>query len=398
MGESRALPNGFRVIRPKVMHVTTTDISLALLLGPQLVAFQNAGYDVVGVSAPGRYVDTLEQLGIRHVALQHATRAMNPWRDIRALFELIALFRSERPMIVHTHNPKPGLYGRLAARIARVPIVVNTVHGLYALPEDPLVKRWVVYGLERIAAAFSDAELLQNIEDESTLKALRIPPQRIQVMGNGIDLARFSHDAIASDSVAALRESFGASGDDVVVGCVGRLVWEKGYREIFDVARTFAARQMNVHFVIVGPLDEDKADAITEADIAELEKLGNITFLGSRDDVERIYPAFDVYVLGSYREGFPRSAMEAAAMGVPIIATNIRGCRQVVDDGSTGLLVEAHDALALERAITTLVESPELRRAFGDAGRRKAALEFDQETSIDITLTTYGRLRTQCGL
>src|SRR6478735_5927068 len=147
------------VARPLVAHVTTTDISLELLLGPQLEAIAAAGYDVVGVSAPGPYVDALVARGIRHVPLEHATRSFAPGRDVRALAELVRVFRQLRPAIAHTHNPKPGLYGRVAARVARVPVVVNTVHGLYALPEDSRAKRTVVYGLERIAAACSDAEL-----------------------------------------------------------------------------------------------------------------------------------------------------------------------------------------------------------------------------------------------
>src|SRR4051794_14844926 len=112
----------------RLVHVTTTDMSLELLLGPQLSAFSDAGYDVVGVSAPGRYVSAIEARGVRHVPLGHATRSMAPHHDAAALLELRRLFRDLRPHIVHTHNPKPGVYGRLAARAAHVPAIVNTVH------------------------------------------------------------------------------------------------------------------------------------------------------------------------------------------------------------------------------------------------------------------------------
>src|SRR4051794_14104636 len=148
--------------RPRLVHLTTADISLSLLLGPQLRAFAEAGYEVIGISAPGPHVKDLEDWGIQHIALRSATRSMDPRRDVRALFELRGLFRDLAPDIVHTHNPKPGLYGRIAARLARVPVIVNTVHGLYALPGDPLVKRAVVYTLERIASTCSHAELVQN--------------------------------------------------------------------------------------------------------------------------------------------------------------------------------------------------------------------------------------------
>ena len=123
---------------PLVIHVATTDMSLELLLGPQLAAFAAAGYRVAGASAPGPYVDALEARGIEHLPLGHATRSMAPAEDLRALRELVDLFRRHRPAIVHTHNPKPGVYGRIAARAARTPVVVNTVHGLFALPGDPV--------------------------------------------------------------------------------------------------------------------------------------------------------------------------------------------------------------------------------------------------------------------
>ena len=129
----------------RLVHLTTVDLSLEMLLGPQLSAFVDAGYEVIGVSAPGPHVPAVEQRGVRHVALRHATRAMAPHHDLMAIGELTKLFRELRPDIVHTHNPKPGLYGRIAGRLARVPVVMNTVHGLYATPEDDWKKRAVVY-------------------------------------------------------------------------------------------------------------------------------------------------------------------------------------------------------------------------------------------------------------
>src|SRR5206468_5482226 len=128
-----------------------------------------------GASAPGPYVAGLVADGIQHVPLAHATRSMAPLEDVRALAELTRRFRELRPQIVHTHNPKPGVYGRLAARLAGVPAVVNTVHGLYAVPEDGLTRRAVVYGLERLAARCSHAELVQNVEDVATLRRLGVP-------------------------------------------------------------------------------------------------------------------------------------------------------------------------------------------------------------------------------
>ena len=366
-------------------------MSLTLLLGPQLRAFATAGYEVIGMSAPGEWVGQLEAGGIRHVPLRHATRALAPTHDARAFGELRALFRALRPDIVHTHNPKPGVYGRIAARAAHVPAIVNTVHGLYATPDDTRVRRAVVYTLERLAARCSHAELVQNPEDVEVLARLGVPRSKLHLLGNGIDLARFDPSRVSPDRTAQLRAEMGAGPDDVVCGLVGRLVWEKGYREVFAAAARLRVTAPQVRVVVVGPHDSDKPDAITDADLDRARRDG-VTFLGLRHDVEALYAAMDLYVLASHREGFPRSAMEAAAMGVPVVATRIRGCRQVVDDGRTGRLVPVRDATALADAIADLAADAGLRLTLGEAARAKAQREFDQQCVIDTTLAVYERL------
>ncbi len=376
----------------RLVHVTTSDMSLELLLGPQLSAFVDAGYDVYAASAPGRYVSAVEARGVHHVPLAHATRSMAPRHDLAALFELRRVFRALRPDIVHTHNPKPGVYGRLAARAARVPGIVNTVHGLYAMPEDHLAKRAVVYSLERLAAAASDAELVQNPEDVPTLRSLGIPARKLTVLGNGVDLQRFRPDRINAARRAELRAEWGVGPDDIVCGAVGRLVWEKGYREIFHAAARLRDHTPRIRFVVVGGLDTEKADQLTQSDIDRVAAATDITFLGLRDDVEDVYAAMDLYTLASYREGFPRSAMEAAASGLPIVATDIRGCRQVVDPGTTGSLIPPHDAEALSVAIAAIAADGPGRAAMGRAAIAKAQAEFDDRRIVETTLATYDRV------
>jgi glycosyltransferase involved in cell wall biosynthesis len=375
----------------RLIHVTTVDMSLALLLGPQLRAFAEAGMEVVGVSAPGPFVPQLEAWGIRHEPLRHATRSLSVGHDVMALGELWRLFRRLKPDIVHTHNPKPGLYGRVAARAAGVPAVVNTVHGLYASPEDPLSRRAVVYTLERAASLCSGAELVQNPEDLEVLARLGVPRDKLVLLGNGIDLQRFGPVADANRRRRA-RALLGIDGDAVVVGMVARLVWQKGFRELFEAAERLYSAHPNVVFVVVGGPDPEKADAISPDELAAAGRRGRLVFVGDRDDVEHLYPGFDLFVLPSYREGFPRSAMEAAATGLPVIATDIRGCRQVVADGETGLLVPLHDPTRLAAAIAQLVADPDLRRRMGLAGRRKAEAEFDDRDVVTTTLAAYERV------
>ncbi|MCX7621335.1 MAG: glycosyltransferase family 4 protein, partial [Acidimicrobiales bacterium] len=342
-------------------------MSLDWLLGPQLVAFAEAGFEVIGMSAPGPHAERLRSMGIAHVGLRYATRAIAFHRDAAALAELYHHFRRLRSSIVHTHNPKPGVYGRIAARLARVPVVVNTQHGLYATPGDPLRRRALVYSIERVAAACSDAELVQNVEDRDTLARLGVPDDKLTVLGNGIDLSRFDPRRFsATERAGARAELLSAiarphppdqSGDDlvsepVIVGLIGRLVVEKGYREVFAAAGYLRRVAPEVRLVIIGPEDPDKHDAISQPECAAAKALGNVGFLGLRHDVERLYTGMDLYLLASHREGFPRSAMEASAMGLPVVATDIRGCRQVVDHGHTGLLVPVHDPVAIAEAVT----------------------------------------------
>ena len=375
---------------PKVLHLTTTDISLELLLGPQLEAFIETGYEVHAASAPGPFVDAIEKRGVRFHPLKHSTRSMSLGSDLRAAREVYRLFRRLRPDVVHTHNPKPGVYGRIGARLARVPAIVNTVHGLYAQPTDPLPRRLAVYGLERLAAVFSHAELVQNEEDVATLRKLLVPASKLQVLGNGIDLRRFRPDV---DHRTAVRAEIGAERDTVVVGAIGRLVAEKGYPELFEAWQQVVRAHPTAKLVVAGPHEPEKADALPTSLVDEAVASG-VVLLGHRDDVERIYPALDLYVLASHREGFPRSAMGGAASGAAVIATDIRGCRQVVDHESNGVLVPVRNAGALAANLIDLIDDDVRRTAMGRAGLAKAANDFDQQRVIDLTLATYERLLT----
>ena len=372
--------------RPRLVHLTTTDMSLDWLLAPQLRAFAAAGYEVIGMSAGGKHVEHLESMGIAHVAVSSFTRSTNPLQDVKAFFQLFRLLRLVRPDILHTHNPKPGILGRIAGRLARVPLVVNTQHGLYAQPSDRWQRRWPVYAAERFAAAFGHVELVQNEEDVETLvKVLRVPARKVRLLGNGIDLERFDPDAVSPGTRARVRAEWGIADGEVLCGVVGRLVREKGIAEILEAACVLRASAPSVRFVIIGPGDPGKADAIAEATIQRARADG-VVFTGERPDLPECYSAMDLFVMASWREGFPRAAMEAAAMGLPAIATDIRGCRQVVADGVTGALVPARDSAALERAVATFARhNPFSRQRIIDRAR---AL-FDQRRLLEITFAAY---------
>ncbi len=377
------------------MHLTTVDSSLRYLLRPQLTAVRDRGGDAVGVSAPGPDVATLRRDGIRHVPLTASTREMDPLADLRAAAQLWRTLRQERPDVLHTHNPKPGLYGRVVGRLAGVPIVVNTNHGLYATDDDSRLRRALVLGLEAVAAGFSHAELVQNPEDLDLLVRRRVYRRRqTRLLGNGIDLDRFRPGVLPRRERVALRAELGARRDDLVVGMVGRLVAEKGVLELLAAARLLDDRYV---VVVIGPDDPSKPDALDRATVREAEAAG-VRFLGLREDVDRLYGAMDLFVLPSWREGFPRAAMEAAASGLPVIASDVRGCRQVVDHEINGLLVPVRDADALATAVRSLGEDPPTRAAYGAAGAAKAHREFDERRVVRTVLDTYRSIADRKGL
>ncbi len=370
----------------RVAHLTTVDMSLQLLLRPQLDAVLDAGGEVIGISAPGPWVAQLEAGGIRHVPLPSSTRGMDLAADLRAMVELWRVLRRERPTVLHTHNPKPGVYGRVIGRLAGVPVVVNTVHGLYATPEDRWVKRAVVYTLEAVASRFCDAELVQNPEDVDTMRRLRLAARRkIRLLGNGVNLHRF-HPGLVAEHRAAVRAEWGVGDDQVVVGIVGRLVAEKGYPELFEAMAGLDCDRFVL--VVVGPDDPDKADALPRA-VVDAARARGVVFCGQRTDVERLYAGMDVFVLPSHREGFPRAAMEAAAVGLPIVATDIRGCRQVVADGVNGVLVPVRDPVALRAGIERVAAD---RVAMGAASAARARAHFDEQTVVRRVMACYADL------
>jgi len=374
----------------KIAHLTTVDMSLRYLLLPQLEAAKELG-ESIGVSAAGDFVPDLETKGIRHIALASSTRGMNLLADLRAIGQLWNVLRAEKPDVLHTHNPKPGVYGRIVGRLAGVPIVVNTVHGLYATPESTFLKRAVVYTLEWLASRFSDVELIQSPEDFELLWQRKIMPRsKLRLLGNGVDLERFRPNL---DVRVAMRTELGLGDDHVAVGLVARLVAEKGVPELIETAE-----RLDKRFVvfIIGPRDPEKADAVPEDLLVRAEE-GGVRFLGMRKDVERIYQGLDIFVLPSHREGFPRAAMEAAASGLPVIATDIRGCRQVVEDGVNGLLFPVRDVDALTGAIAQLGSDDRLRADMSQASVDRARANFDEREIVARVMRAYADVALRKG-
>lgn len=370
----------------RIGHLATVDSSLLVLLGTELRAEAAApGCEVVAVAAAGPNRAAIEELGVEVVSLRRLHRRWHVRDDLAAALELWRVLPTLRLDVLHTHTPKAGVLGRIVGRLRGVPVVVATCHGLWATRDDRLAKRLAVYGAEAIAAVCSDAELYQNAEDRATMR-FAVRSERSRLVGNGIDLERFRFDP---DARAKVRAELGVADDEVVVGGVGRCVAEKGIVELGHAARALgdAARVW-----WVGPPEPDKADAVEAGAVAGIE------FLGQRDDMVAVYSAIDVFVLPSYREGLPRSAMEAAACGRPLVLTDIRGSREVGAPGREVRFVPRADAEALTDALRELVEDAALRRRMGQAAHARAQAAFDQLDVARASIRTYWSVAARKGL
>jgi glycosyltransferase involved in cell wall biosynthesis len=379
--------------RPKLVHVSTSDMSIGVLLLNQLLHYRDAGYDVVAVCSPGPYLERVEQAGIRVVTVP-MIRAITPLADLKSLWGLVRVFRRERPDIVHTHTPKAGLLGQWAARLAGVPARVHTIHGLYFPSGMTPRTRPLFVGLERVTMAFSNLVLSQNPEDMPVVVAEKIcSADRLRLLNNGIDLRRFDPAAVPDETVQALRREIGLLPEHRVVGMVGRVNVEKGYHELFRAAARIAAAVPEARFVVIGPVEAEKSNALDPRALAREHGVEDrLHYLGSRGDMPALYRLMDVLVLPSHREGWPRSPMEASAMGVPVVVTDIRGCRQVVVPGETGLMIPVRDADALADATIELLRDPARARRMGDAARAHAVRAFDENDPVRRTLQAYAEL------
>ncbi|HRQ37749.1 MAG TPA: glycosyltransferase family 4 protein [Chloroflexota bacterium] len=382
----------------KVAHITTIDLSLRFLLLNQLRSLQAAGYEVVGISASGPDVPVLEASGIRHIAVP-MTRRFSPLPDLLSLWRLYQVMRRERFTIVHTHNPKPGLLGQVAAWMTGTPIIVNTVHGFYFHEGmKPFWRRFYIT-VEQIAARCSDVILSQNSEDMLTAVTTHIcPPEKIKYLGNGIDIARFNRNCLSPESIVQSRAALGIPPGAPVVGFVGRLVAEKGILELLAAARQVVTQIPQTRFLIVGPLDTEKADALTPTIAADYNLADACIFTGMRQDMPEMYALMDVFVLPSHREGFPRSPMEASAMGVPCVVTDIRGCREAVTHGRNGYLTPLGDTDTLAAAILDLLTDKDKARQMGQNGRQMAEELFDEQLVFARVKAEYARLLQEKGI
>ncbi|MEB3220465.1 MAG: glycosyltransferase family 4 protein [Candidatus Sericytochromatia bacterium] len=363
----------------RILQVCAIDSTAWLLLRAQLLAMRDAGWEVHVACSDGPALPRLRALGLHTHAVPIA-RSTNVAQHAASVLRLRDLMVRERFDMVHVHTPVAAMVGRVAARLAGVPHVAYTAHGFYFHDEMPPGRRRRHVWLERGLGRLTDLLLTQSAEDAAT--AVRegiMPAGAVQAIGNGVPVAEFA--AVAPERVEAWRRRLGIGEDQLVVGTVGRLVEEKGFREFFLAARAIATRLPEVAFLVVGgafPGDRDGFQAELARLVAQPPLKGRVHFTGYTEDIPPLMHLMDVFTLPSYREGMPRSILEAMAAGRPVVATDIRGCREEVVEGETGFLVPTRDVAELANRLERLVVDPGLRARLGAAGQARAAAEFDE--------------------
>ena len=377
---------------PKICHISTVDISSGILLLNQMLYFKARGIETHAMAARVRYADKVQDAGIPFHDVP-MTRVISPMKDLVALREMVKILRRERFDLIHLHTPKGVLLGTLAGALAGTPFTFRTIHGFYFNANIPPMTRLFFVNMERFVARFHHTVFSQNSEDIKTADAKGIRSARdIRFLGNGIDLTRFTPDAVDRDDVAALRREYGIEQGDIVLGFVGRMVIQKGLRELFRAFVSLAPRWPRLKLLLVGDIDREKTDAVLAEDHVPAPLLPRVIRAGWQTEVHRFYPLMDAFVLPSWREGFPRTPMEASALGVPVVATDIRGCREAVANGDNGLLVPCKDERALAAALDRLMADPDLRKSLGEGGQRKARREFNEVDKFEMIYQTYARL------
>lgn len=363
----------------KVLQVTNVDFSLRHFLLPLMRAARARGHEVVGVSADGPLLADVRAEGLRVVALPMA-RSLSPWAQWRAFRALLALMRAERPDLVHAHMPISGFLARLAAKAAGVPHVAYTCHGFLFNQPGPRWRRALGLVVEWLGGRMTGTYLTVSTEEAADARRLRIARHAVAV-GNGRDPAHFHPDAEARQRVrAALQVPEGR----VVIVIVSRLVRHKGHPELLDAMRTVPGAEL---WVVGERLPSDHGQDL-EAVFAEAPP--HARRLGYRTDIPDLLAAADIFALPSHFEGLPMSVIEAMLTGLPVVATSIRGPREQVVDGETGLLVPPMSVPPLAEALRRLVADPALRARMGEAGRARALQLYTEDTVLARTLDLLG--------
>lgn len=371
--------------RPKILYFITEDWYFCSHRLPLALAARDAGYDVAVVTNVNEHADVIRRAGIRLIPFDLSRKGMNPASELAVLARLVALYRKEKPDIVHQVAMKPVLYGSLAARLSGVSRVVNALAGLgYIFTSDQPKARFLrpVIGsaFRGLLNSRRSRLILQNQDDRAKFIRKRfISEKRIRLIrGSGVDTAVF----------VPTPEPPGVP----VVILPSRMLWDKGVREFVDAAGQLKKRGISARFVLVGDADPHNPSAIPTEQLTAWHAEGAVEWWGRRDDMPAVFEQSHIVCLPSYREGLPKVLLEAASCGRPIVTTDTPGCRDVVRQGENGLLVPVRGTAELADALQLLIEQPALRKKMGCKGREIVVSEFALEKVVAKTMNIYREL------
>lgn len=349
------------------------------------------GCEVLLLSPPGEYSAKLQKAGFAWKEIPMQRRSINPFRELKTIAHLARVLASEKPDIVHNFTIKCAVYGSISAKIATSAGIVNSIAGLgfvftsktwLAKVLQPLVK-----SLFRLSLGGSKSiVIVQNPDDLSFFQAAKWLRARaiLLIKGSGVDLTRFRH----TERQAVLDRN-----KPLRLLLAARLLWDKGVREYVEAARELLNDSASYEFLLAGTPDNGNPAAVPEDEINRWEAEGIVKWLGHVNDMPKQLAEVDVAVLPSYREGLPKSLIEAAACGLAIVTTDAPGCREVVNQsGKNGLLVPIRDSAKLAKAIRQLEQDRSLCLSLGAAARERALNEFDEKIVIDNTIASYEQL------
>lgn len=351
---------------------------------PLALAAQKQGYDVHVATMPGPSVAQISEYGFQHHALPMTRSGKNPVTELKTVWAIYTLFKQLKPQLVHAVTIKPVLYGGIAARLSKVPGFLAAVSGLgYIFMRqqgfDPV--RQTVLGLYKVALGHPNSKVIfQNTADRDVLinaKVLR-PEQAVMIRGSGVDLEQFCVKPEPSEPVIVVMAS--------------RLLLDKGVREFVAAARWAREQGSDVRWQLFGSPDPGNPASISAAELRSWQQSGAIEYGGEQADIAQVYAQAHIVTLPSYREGLPKSLIEAAACGRAVVTTDVPGCRDAIEPGVTGLLVPVKDAQSLARAVMDLASDSARRQAMGDAGRALAEHEFDIQHVCALHLQLYQEL------
>ena len=365
----------------KVMEVINVDFSMRHFLLPLMRGIRARGHEVVGVVAEGPLLADIRAEGFRIVPAP-LVRRLSLAGQLRACWALVALMRRERPDLVHGHMPISGLLARLAARLAGVPRVAYTCHGFLFNQPAPWPRRAASLLAEWLGGRLTDVFLTVSQEEAADARRLGIARNAVAV-GNGRDPALFHPDPAARQRI---RAELGVAEQRVVIAAVSRLVRHKGYPELLAAIQHVPGAEL---WVVGERLASDRGLDLGHALDAGVAA-GRVRRLGYRSDVAAVLAAADIFALPSHFEGLPMSVIEAMLTGLPVVTTRIRGPREQVVDGATGLLVPPGAVAPLADALNRLAGDAALRATLGAAGRARALEHYDEAVVVARTLDLLG--------